>query len=112
MLDETLLVVMDELARRGVGQVVTLEYPGFLKIERPEGRGVLAFGTANRTWGCDVYDDVVMEHCIESIESSIPSDSRDAVRIADYVIFVAISAGVEFPGGGDVPFVEVRHHGA
>lgn len=108
---ETMLAVMDELARRGV-TVATLEYPGFILIARGAGRGVLAYGEANPTWGCDVYDDAEMLQPIEYIESTIARDSVDVVAIADFVVFVAVSAGVEFTGPATVPVVEVKHYGA
>lgn len=105
---ETMMRVMDELARRACP--ASLEYPGFILIDRPEGRGVLAFGDANETWACDVWADCRMENHVETIESTISRESTDPVAIANFIVFVAVTAGV-FAGTGDVPFVDLNFGG-
>ena len=71
----------------------TVEYPGYIALRTDDG-GLWAIGTANPTWGADLY--IAEESYINgespdhSVTTDVPADEPDAHRIAD-ALFRAMS---------------------
>ena len=85
MTQETMRAVVEELRRRGIE--VTLEYPGYITLER--GTCHANFGDANETFQGDAYDSEQDYLPIQTVESSIPSDTTDVQAVADFIAYYA-----------------------
>lgn len=73
------------LARRGIA--VTVEYPGYIAVTSPSGRGTWAVGRGNPTWGGDLTSaDGAM---LDATDFGIPSSSTDVELIADKIAALA-----------------------
>lgn len=79
--------VAQELESRGLNAYVQNTGGGIMCVivEGPEGRQGrwTAWGTAGDTWGAEVR--VGEEEYVGNLETSVPSDSTDAVRIASSI---------------------------
>jgi hypothetical protein len=63
----------------------SFEYPGYIAL-RTDGGGVWHIGTANGTWGADLFidenDSIAGESPDHSIDTGIDADEPDSARIA------------------------------
>jgi len=75
----------------------TYEYPGFIAL-RTDGGGAWMIGTANGTWGADLYIDendwCAGEQPDHSIDTTISGDSDDVNAIAEALYNAMVKDGM------------------
>lgn len=92
---ETMRAVVDELERRGVKCAV--EYPGWINIPIPLVNGyTLACSDQGDTIDIDLMDSE--GSVLDTVESTLPRDSADILRIADHIACTYTEA-IELQGG-------------
>lgn len=80
---ETMQAVVEELNRRGVP--ATFEYPGFIATtSNADVPSPIHWGDACETFTGDVMS-ADLTQVIETIDSTLPSDSADVERIANHI---------------------------
>lgn len=81
---ETFQKISELLALKGVKNFV--EYPGFIAIDHPSGKGSLSFGDQGETFSGEVWPGEVGDGEIsEALDSTLSSETTDAERCADWI---------------------------
>ena len=82
---ETMQTLVEELRRRAVP--ATLEYPGFICVRVSATGTEFHWGGAHEMFGADVFEVPFYASSApdEYIDSDIPSNSTDVIRLADFI---------------------------